>query len=189
MAERIIGVDPSAQQCGVAVIDNGQIIAAFNTDSGSFYSKITNFLIHRDFIVVFEDLRPYTTRLTMQVIDTAKFIGEAVYVLKSQISAPVKLIPRSEVKKWCFDTFPEICLPIINEIIEKKGYKGKDGEYRKSSFVFCNDTVIKKCMINYYRISKPERGYGYDYGLKEHSWQALALATCFCNKPLPEIIH
>jgi hypothetical protein len=177
--ERIIGIDPSNQECGIVVLDNGQIIRAFNVKTELFYSKVTEFLIHRNFVVVFEDLRPYTTRLTQQVIDTAKFIGEAVYRLKCEVGAKIDLIPRNEVKKWCFDAFPHVCLPIIDKTIERKDYRNKDGVFRKASFVYCNDSVIQKCMMEKYKIPLPKAGKGYQHGLKSHNWQALATATCF----------
>ena len=179
--KRIIGIDPSNQECGIVVLDKGQITTAFNINSELFWNKITNFLVHRDFSVVIEDLRPYTTRLTQQVIDTAKFIGVAEYRLKCEVGANTQFVARNEVKKWCFDTFPHVCVPIIDKVIERKDYRNKDGELRKASFVYCNDSVIQKCMVDYYQIPFPKAGKGYLHGLKSHSWQALALATMFYN--------
>ncbi len=182
ISERIIGVDPSNQECGIVVLDNGRITTAFNVSSDLFYSKITEFLIHRDFVVVIEDLRPYTTRLTQQVIDTAKFIGEAVYRLKCEVGARIELIPRNEVKKWAFDKFPEICLPIIDKRIDRKGYVSANGENRKASFVFVDDKVMTECMKSLYKIPLPKAGKGYLHGLQKHSWQALACASCYCGR-------
>ena len=179
--QRIIGVDPGSDGCGMVVLDNGYIIGAFNVKNGHFYSKITNYLLHPNCVVVIEDIRPYSVRLTMQVIDTAKWIGEAVYRLKCEAGANVVLVTRSQVKKWCFDTFPQVCLPIIEGKIDKKGYILESGEKRKPSFVFVDDKVVTECMKDLYKIPLPKSGKGYLYGLIKHSWQALAVSSFYIN--------
>ena len=182
---RIIGIDPGSSGCGMAVLDNGYIKSAFNVSNQDFYSKVTNYLIHPNCTVVIEDIRPYSLRLTVQVIDTCKWIGECLYRLKNEANANVVLVARNEVKKWCFDTFPDVCLPIIEKKIEKKGYvTAKTGEPRKPSFVFVDDNVVTKCMQDLYKIPPPKAGKGYMYGLIKHSWQALAVAS-FKSKHLP----
>ena len=180
--QRIIGVDPGSEGCGMVVLDNGYIKAAFNLTNEQFYRKVTNYLLHPNCIVVIEDIRPYSVRLTMQVIDTSKFIGEAVYRLKMEAGANVVLVTRSQVKMWCFNTFPDVCLPIIEKKISKKGYiTASTGEARKPSFVFVDDNVVTKCMQDLYKIPLPKAGKGYLYGLIKHSWQALSVASFYIN--------
>ena len=180
--QRIIGVDPGSSGCGMVVLDNGYIKAAFNVSNELFYTKVTNYLLHPNCVVVIEDIRPYSVRLTMQVIDTAKFIGEVVYRLKCEAGANVVLVTRSQVKKWCFDTFPQVCLPIIEKKIDKKGYITEStGDKRKPSFVFVDDIVVTQCMKELYKIPLPKSGKGYMYGLIKHSWQALAVSSFYIN--------
>lgn len=175
--ERIIGIDPG-ETCGMVILDGGQISSVFNIMFDQLTSKLTNYLIHPNCRVVVEDIRPYSLRLTPQVIWTCKFIGELVYRLKNDAGAIVDLVPRNEVKKWCFDTFPDVCLPMIEKKIIKKGLIRKDtGEPRKPSFVFVDDRVVTECMKNLYSIKMPKPGYGYRFGLKGHSFQALAIAA------------
>lgn len=128
-------------------------------------------------------------RLTPQVIDTAKIIGVAEYRLKCEAGASVVLMPRSAVKKWCFDSFPDICMPIIQRKIEKKGQVyAKTGEQRKPSFVYVDDKIVTECMKRLYKIPLPEIGKGYAHGLKTHSFQALAVASCFIHVQPPSIL-
>lgn len=180
MFQKIIGIDPSGDSCGMVVIDNGHILLAANYSKEQFYNKVTNYLLDSKIIVVIEDIKPYSLRLMPQVIDTCKFIGEALFRLKTMCGANVELRSRNEVKKWIFDTFPDVCLPIIENKIAKKGYiSASTGEARKPSFVFVDDRIMTECMKVLYKIEKPKSGKGYEYGLKTHSWQSLALATYF----------
>jgi hypothetical protein len=71
-------------------------------------------------------------------------------------------------------------LPVIKKKIQKKGYiSAATGEDRKPSFVFVDDKIMTESMKVLYGIELPKAGKGYEYGLKTHSWQALALATYF----------
>ena len=187
MSSRIIGIDPGSSICGVVVLDDNRIIYAANVKKDDLLVKITHFLLHRSCIVVIEDLKPYSLRLTPQVIDTAKFIGEAVYRLKIGCSANVALISRFEVKKWVFDAFQSVTIPLINKKVGKKVYLACNIDTkeeiligkRKASFVYVDDKIVTEAMKHYYNIPMPPPGSGYLYGLKDHSWQALALATYF----------
>lgn len=164
----------------MVVLDGGQITCSFNISSSDIHGKITNFLVHPNCVVVIEDIRPYSLRLTQQVIDTCKFIGELNFSLKTWSGAIVEYVIRSQVKKWCFDKFPSVCAPIIEKKILKKGYVRKDsGEPRSPSFVFVDDKIVTECMKFMYSINKPKSGKGYQFGLKGHSWQALAIASYY----------
>ncbi|HRP33520.1 MAG TPA: hypothetical protein PKV73_16605, partial [Agriterribacter sp.] len=180
-----IGVDPGNEKCGMTVLQRGCIIGAWNLEHPNFYRKISYFLTLGCKIAI-EDLKPYSVRLTPQVIDTAKFIGECVYRLRIDCGATVEMVNRSAVKKWVFDTFPEICVPLIMKKIAKKGQRiASTGEFRRPSFVYVDDKIIVEAMKFHYKIPKPPPGNGYMYGLKEHSWQALALASLYysgCHK-------
>ncbi len=190
---RIIGIDPGAS-CGIVVLDGGEIASAFNIMSENLWDKLTSFLVHPSCTVAVEDIRPYSLRLTPQVIDTCKFIGELNFRLKTWSGATVEYVARNHVKKWCFEAFPEVCIPFIEKKIAKKGYTSKvrgdrSGEDilipRKPSFVFVDDKIVTESMKVMYNIPIPPSGKGYMYGLKAHSWQALAVASYWAiGRPL-----
>ena len=161
----------------MVVLDDGHITGAWNLEHPVFYSKLAFFLLHKHCRVVIEDIRPYSLRLTPQVVETCKFIGEAVYRLRIEAGADVELVSRFEVKRWVFETFPHICSPFIKKKIEKKDQRTSSGEYRTPSFVYVDDKIVMEAMKFYYKIPQPPPGSGYMYGLKNHSWQALALAS------------
>lgn len=194
--KRIIGIDPG-NTCGMVVLDDTEIVAVFNIISFNLYSKITKYLLHNNCEIVMEDIRPYSTPLTPQIIDTAKFIGEACYRLQDALGKPVNLMPRSDVKKWVYDSFPEICAPFIQKKMMKKVFDAcdvssrkdtrvyGDGELwkpKKGSFVYVDDKIVTEAMKSHYKIPMPPPGSGYQYGLKDDAWQALAVATCWKSK-------
>jgi hypothetical protein len=60
------------------------------------------------------------------VIDTAKWIGMAVERLKNSITTPVVLIPRSAIKKWVYEAFPDVVIPLCDKKIDKKLFASCD---------------------------------------------------------------
>jgi len=202
MEQRIIGIDPGSESSGMVVIDGSNIVGAWNlVNSHQFYDKVTNFSIHNNLIVVIEDIKPYSLKLMPQVIDTCKFIGEAVYRLKTHSGLNVVMVDRYTVKRWVFDTFPDVCLPLIDARIEKKMYDACDVKTkemirindkgmtkRKPSFVYVNDKIVMECMKYLYKIPLPPVGKGYKFGLQSHSFQALAVASCFIHNHPPSTL-
>lgn len=195
---RIIGVDPGSRSSGMVVLDGSDIIGAFNLDNEvDLFSKISKYSLHSNLMVVIEDIKPYTLRLTPDVIDTCKFIGMLVYRLKIAAGLNVELLSRFEVKKWCFDRFPHVCMPLIEAKINKKLFEASDivsrevklldnrgKPARKGSFIYCDDKIVIECMKDYYSIPVPEKRGKFKYGLKTHSFQALALVSCFNDKAI-----
>lgn len=196
--ERVIGIDPGSEESGMVVLDGYDIIGAYNLKNDyNLFDKVTNFSIHKPLTVVIEDIKPYSLKLMPQVIDTCKFIGEAVFRLKTHCGLNVIMVDRYRVKRWVFDAFPEVCLPIIDGKIEKKIFDACNVETRelvrindkgmtkrKASFHYVNDKVVMEAMKHLYKIPLPPPGKGYQYGLQSHSFQALAVATCFIhNRP------
>jgi hypothetical protein len=182
--ERIIGLDLGYEVHGFAVITDGCIEYACNCDSDRLWSLLTTYILKGTKAIVIEDLAAYTGRLTPQVIDTAKFIGMAVYKIQSGYSGEVVLTKRSAVKKWAFDTYHEHIYPLCQAKLDKGAAKRvKNGDNsmtgRKASFVYVDDRMVQLAMIKHYDIPTPKPGAGYDFGLKEHSWQALAVATVY----------
>jgi hypothetical protein len=135
--------------------------------------------------IVIEDLAAYTGRLTPQVIQTAKFIGMAVYRIQSGFSGELAMVPRSAVKKWVFETYHGTIYPLC-QIKADKGAEKRAAEngdnavtYKSASFIYVDDRMVQLAMINHYGIKKPKAGSGYEFGLKDHAWQALAVATAW----------
>jgi hypothetical protein len=194
---RIIGVDPGSKTTGIVVIDGGLIVSAFNVSYDQFYDKVRQFSLNTDCTFVIEDIRPFTDRLTMNVIDTCKLIGEMLYRLKNEHQQPVTLLSRFDVKKWVFDCGGVAHL--VDAKINKKLFDcciletreqsrcndvGKSA--RKGSFVYVDDAIVQAAMMKWWDISLPKPGSGYAYGLKAHSWQALGVATAWMNKKTPQ---
>lgn len=190
--KRIIGLDPGNEITGMVVLDGGIIIGAWNLPNTDLFNKIGSYSLHKNLTIVIEDIKPYSLKLTPQVIDTCKFIGEAVFRLRINAGLHVEMVSRYEVKKWVFDTYPQICLPLISDKIDKKMYEACSVETqeeikvdrrgrskRKSSFIYVDDRIVIEVMKAAYGLKMPPKGKGYEYGLKTHSFQALGLATCF----------
>lgn len=189
--EKIIwGIDPGSSICGVCQLNSGLIGNCFNIEPEKVYNQILRLSEGSKFIVVIEDIFPYSMRLTPQVIDTCKLIGELAYRFNTcdQVSS-VHLVARNSVKKWIFDTQFAICEPRINKKILakhnrniKKGLKGMiklDGEMRQSSFHFVDDRIVIAALKSIYNIPTPKPGKPNIFGLKGHSFQALAVGTYF----------
>lgn len=178
---RIIGIDPGST-VGVSIIDSWRITSAFEVSSHDFWSKLTVHSLSNNLIVAVEDIRPYSLPLTPQVIETCKWIGEAVYRLKTSLDCKLEMVSRFQVKKWCFDSFPDVCLPLIEAKIAKGVLKGKyinkkTGENRPPSFHFVDDPIVRKCMTKLWDIAPGKQGRKTAFGLKSHSFQALAVAS------------
>lgn len=171
MANTFIGVDPGCEVSGISVIRDGVIVGAWNLKNEHLYSKITPYVLGGSYTIAIEDIRPYALRINMQVINTCKQIGEMVYRLRDLTGLNVVMVTRNEVKKWIFDTYPDVVIPLVEKKIQKK-WVG-----RKPTFVFVDDRIVTEVMKHIFQISKPSAGKGYQYGLKEHSWQALACAA------------
>jgi hypothetical protein len=104
------------------------------------------------------------------------------------------------VRKWVFDAYPDICIPAIdkkiayldqygarkNEELKAEGkkpkyrrYITKSGELRKASFNYVDDRIIISVMKKLWKIPEPKPFKPNIYGLKDDSWQALALASYY----------
>jgi hypothetical protein len=189
--EKIIwGIDPGSSICGVSKLSGGLIGDCFECEPKLVYRRIMSLCGADKVTVVIEDIFPYSLKLTPAVIDTCKLIGELTYRFKKcrQVSS-IELVARNSVKKWVFDTVPEVCLPRIAKKIDakhtknlSKGLKGLtklDGEMRKPSFNWVDDRIVKEAMKIIHDIPEPLPGKSNIYGIKKdsHVWSALAVAT------------
>ena len=190
--EKIIwGIDPGSSTCGIVGLNSGLIGDCFECEPNEVYHRILTLSGANTFTVVIEDIFPFSMRLTPQVIETCKIIGELTFRFKECMHAEVHLVARNTIKKWIFDTVPEECIPRIEKkILYKhtrnlaKGLKGLtkiDGEMRQPSFQWVDDRIViaaLKCMHN---IPTPKPGKSNIYGLKStsHAWQSLAVCSFF----------
>ena len=189
--QNVIAIDPGNRTSGVAVLTNLNPLIGFTVDNHSIIDKVQNH-ISENSIIVIEDIRPYSLQLSMQVIDTCKFIGELQYRLRNEVSADFTLESRASVKEWIFNRFPDICKPRIADKIErlhrqriktgKRGLQNQDGEMRKPSFVYVDDRIVIAAMKAHWGIPTPKVGKTTKYGLNSHSWQALALGSYYLSK-------
>lgn len=174
--KRIISIDPGNAISGFCMIENGQIAFAANLPNQFVVPKIREFIQNARYTVIIEDVRPYGTRLTQQLLDTSKFIGELCYRLIGLKVVP-ELISRSEVRKWVFNTFPEVVLPDLVKKMKKLEKVNKDGSPRSPSFHYIDDRLVIKAMKKMWNIPTPKPGKTNQYGINSHAWQALALAS------------
>ena len=175
----IVAIDPGESRSGMVVLVDYILIEAFYLENSLLFDKVTGYNTGNGFIVLVEDIQPYLGRLSPNVIETSKFIGELKYRLK-MASIEFELIKRSEIKQYVFDSFPELVHPKISKRIERKGYVTKDGELRKPQFMWVNDQLVQIAMREHWKVPKPWSRN--KYGLESHSWQALGVATCFINR-------
>ena len=184
--EKIIwAIDPGNLICGVVQLVDNTIGHCFNLESNSVYRTILKLSDGATFTIVIEDIKPYSLRLTPQVIDTCKIIGELTYRFNHcRQATSVNLVARNSVKKWIFDTQFAICEPRITKKMAakhtrniktgKKGLIKLDGEMRTPSFHWVDDRTVIAALKSIYNIPTPKPGKPNIFGLVDHSWQALS---------------
>lgn len=197
----IFSIDVGPIISGVCVISNNQIIECVNLSNDAVCAKIKEYYVKYRVIPVIEDIRAYSGKLSQEVINTCKFIGELSYRLQNELQIHYyRLITRSSVRKWVFDAFPDTCIPAIDKKIayldeygkrkneelvaagkksKYRRYVTKSGGLRKASFNYVDDRIIITVMKKLWKIPEPKPFKGNIYGLKAHSWQALALASYY----------
>lgn len=190
-SQNLIAIDPGDIISGLCVIENGSIYFGENIPNQSVFSKIRQLLKSKLYMILIEDVRAYGSRLSPELLLTAKYIGELEYRLK-RAGVSFKLIPRFEVKKWVYDTFPDIVLPRVAKKIAledrrrakngKKRLRKQSGDLFKGNFVWVDDRMIQASMAYMWQIKKPKPGKHTQFGLKSHSWQALALCSYFTDR-------
>ncbi len=175
----VIGVDTGNLVSGVVALLEGQIHLVKTMDNSDVFHVIRGYMVkYRTVRVVIEDIKPYAGNLSQQAIDTCKFIGQLTWRL-DEVKAKHIMLNRSQVRKWVYDQFFQLVIPLVMKRIEQKNAKNNDGKSRKPSFVYVNDGIVLKAMKELWKIETPPPGKGYVHGLQTHTWQALALASCF----------
>lgn len=195
----IIAVDPGSLTSGVVTIVDGIIKEAIDAlPNEEVYLYILRSLpVNRhqgNAIALIEDIKPYSVKLSQQTIDTAKFIGELRYCLQGH-PLPYKEIPRSAIKEWINLQYRHIVRRLLDKKveyrstmndrlvlegkIEKNNLVKKDGDLKAATYVWIDDRMVSAAMRAQWDIKKPKPGHKSELGLKNHSFQALALATYY----------
>lgn len=196
----LISIDVGSDISGICVISNEVIIECVNLSNELVCDKIKEYYVKYTVLVVIEDIRAYSGKLSQDVIDTCKFIGEVCYRLRIELKIDFKLYPRSKVRKWVFDAYGDICVEQINKKIQYlddygkrkndelvaagkkpkyRRYMTKEGVLRKASFNYVDDRIIIGVMKKLWKIPEPKPFKSNIYGLKDDSWQALALGSYY----------
>ena len=192
----VISIDPGNQASGVAVICQTDLfnnsLNGFIVENTLLIPEITKHYVKYKPIVVIEDIRYFKGKVSQQVLDTIKFIGELNYRLKCELGLSVEYVTRGQVKKWVFDTFPELSKQRIEKKIaylddygekkDKKRYRNKDGSLRKATFHWVDDRVTIEAMKRLWNIPTPKPGKRNIYGFSADSWQALAAGSYFLSR-------
>jgi hypothetical protein len=178
----LVCVDPGESVSGLVILRNGEIVLAENALHDRLFTVIlsTNIQKSAHITVLVEDIKPYGLKLSPQIIETCKFLGELRYRLQTA-KINVQWVARNTVKKWVFDAFPEVCIPRIQAKIAKKGAKNKDGGYRQPSFIWVDDRIVIAAMKECWNIETPKPGKTNRYGIKAHAWQALSLGAYYLS--------
>lgn len=183
MKEIILGIDVGSESSGIITFQDMDILAGSNLENEAMFELIDKYALFSPdsrLFVVYEDIRPYTSRFNMDTINTCKVIGRLEYVLK-QLRVPFKAITRNEVKAFVFNKYPSVSIPEIEKKIKRKGKVNKDGKALKPSFQYVDDRIVKQAMKMHWGIETPKPGKSDPRGIKTHVWQALGAVTCYFN--------
>lgn len=172
----VVGLDCGNQTTGIAIVVNDSIECGLNVPNSNVYDIVVALLDDGDVTVVIEDVRPYGVRLSQDLIDTCKFIGELQYRLRGA-EIPYVLIARATVRAWVFKAHYEAVEPYIVKNIERRERIMPAEKKRSISFLYVDDRAVIAAMKQHWGIPTPKPGKSNKYGLKSHAWQALSVAT------------
>jgi hypothetical protein len=191
MKSILVGIDAGSKTTGVVSVLNGSLAKGWNTEdvvhevAVGYISGFIKFGISPDkILVVYEDIRPYTNKFSLDTIQTLKLIGAMEYRLFA-MNVECVGIPRSTIKYWVFERYKEMATERINKEIIRLDKKNDDGQYKKASFHYVNDRIVAEAMRLHYKVPPAKVGKSNMYGLSKHSWQALAALTAYLH-PLPK---
>lgn len=174
MTNVILAIDPGSEKSGIILMVEGEISEAGNIPNEEMFLLVDNYTMFRkeyNFSVVYEDIRPFTSRFNMDTINTIKMIGRLEYVLKSKLVS-FRGITRNEVKSYYFEKHKSAVWGDIEKKIAKKGRVKKNGEPVSPSFTYMDDRTVGKCVRLEFNIPAGQKN---KYKIKAHAWQALAV--------------
>lgn len=184
MKEIILGIDCGSESSGIIIMEDGILSKGMNLDNEDLFDlidRLTLFDKKDKVIVVYEDIRPYTSRFTIDTINTCKMIGRLDYVLK-QRRIYYEAITRNEVKHFVFNQYNELVVPEIEKKIDVMKKKRKDGKAYKPSFHYVGDRIVQMAMQYQWKQGKPKPGKVNSLGIRTHCWQALGVVTLYMAK-------
>lgn len=197
MKSVVIGIDPGEYISGVCLVSEAAIKEAVIIENGEVVPYISRIVGANGMAtVVYEDiLNPYIMRKSTVI--TCKFIGALEYRLSEMASVRPIGYERNKVRKWVYDAFPDIVVPKVaakiayldeqGKRLNRKRYLLKDGvTLRQPSFLFVDDRIVISAMKHLWGIPTPKPGKSNPYGLRGHSWQALAVASYWIYKKAAE---
>lgn len=179
----LLGIDPGSKSSGIIIFQDDTLLRGDNILNEELFELIDKYTWLEggyNLFVVYEDIRPYTSRFNMETIDTCKIIGRLEYVLAQQ-RVPFKAVTRNEVKSFVFNRHNSVCVPEIIKKIEKKGRLSKEGKALKPSFQYVDDRIVKQAMKAHWNLKTPKPGQRDHQGIRLHAWQALGAVTCYFN--------
>lgn len=175
----ILAIDPGHTFSGLVEIRHGVIHRAWDADNEAVLDFLVCWCLQtgEDGIVLYEDVMLYGAKAGKDVIRTIKFIG----VLERELAFRAhnyKAVFRWEVKKWVYDTWPDLCKPRVDKkigLIKKR----EPGKNPNNTFILVDDRIVIAAMKLMWGIETPKPGQRTLHGLSVHSWQALAVASLF----------
>ena len=185
----VVAIDPGSFESGVVILTDGAITHAGTSSNEEIIPLIRGYLgVKFKLRVVIEDIRPYySMKVSTDLFDTCKYIGELKYRLNAARIA-FELVSRSEIKGWAYSAYKSQIEPLILKKMAKAGkHLNNDGSERESSMVWIDDQIIIAAMRFEWSIPA-ERGRSNAFGLSSHSWQALAIGTLYLKGYMPVII-
>jgi hypothetical protein len=175
---RLIAIDPGSAHTGIIVLDAGNISEALVLGKEECVKHVLSHSDHRhDTLVLIEDVMPYGYKVSLNVLDTCKFIGELCYRLKVA-GWQMQMISRWHVSKWIFESFAVARDRVEKKIVHRDKRK-KDGTLWTPHFSFVDDRIVVAAMKEMWDVPTPAPGKPSKYGLSKDSWQALALASYY----------
>jgi hypothetical protein len=171
----IIGIDAGSSKSGVAIVSNGKIERGMVVPNDVLCGMLTD-IKYKSYKFVIEDLRAYSTRLSQDLITTAKFIGKIEYILEQEGNTPL-MVERVKIKKMVYDKYPS-AESEVKDKIRQRGKMTVTGEFRKPSMIYVCDRVVANAMRYFWDLPQGQ-GKRNKLGLATHSWQALALCSYF----------
>ena len=169
----IIGIDVGSKKSGVAIVTNSTVEKGMVIPNESV-CKLLAEPRFKDYKIVIEDLRAYSTRLSQDLITTAKFIGKLEYFLELAGHQPT-LVERVKIKKMVYDKYPSAVKEVMEKIKQRNRVNSK-GELRKPSMIYVCDRVVANAVRYFWELPQGQ-GKRNKLGLASHSWQALALCS------------
>lgn len=188
MKEIFLAIDCGETKSGIIIMEDEKLVRGDNLDNEDLFTLIDTYTLFSagvKLLVIYEDIRPYTSRFSMQTINTCKMIGRLEYVLK-QRNVIFEGVPRSAVKEFVFNTYFGDIVTLIEQRIailaKKAAKKNEKVKNRKPSFHYVNDRMVQLAMRKQWKQKKPKPGHKNQLGIRSHGWQALGVLTYYLKR-------